>query len=71
MVKKALTYESIKPVLLKNKANILHDLSADNGHFLSSVLAILTGLATNWGGEYVRALKEQEKQEIKTYLGIN
>ena len=70
-MKKALTYESIQPVLAENKNNILGDLNANYAHFLSGVLSILTGVSTNWGGEYVRSLKEEEKQQIKTYLGIN
>ena len=68
---KDLTYESIKPVLVKNKANILQDLSANSIHFVKTVVALLTGVATNWGGEYVDVLTEQEKQRIKAYLGIN
>lgn len=46
-------------------------LWADSDHFLATVLAILNGVSANWGGGFIRALREQEKENIKTYLGIN
>lgn len=71
MVKKALTYESLQPVLAKNKQYILGDLNVNYVKFLSAVTSILSGTSTSWGGEFIRALTEREKQQIKTYLGIN
>lgn len=68
---KALTYESLQPVLAENRKKIINTLLVSGFRFRLGVVNLLTGDSTNWGGESVDVLTEQEKQQIKAYLGIN
>lgn len=71
---KVLTYESIEPVLDENRTETLVTLRITVNKLRNNILFLLTGDVTyqdSWGGVFVNKLTEEEKQKIKTYLGIN
>ena len=71
---KALTYESVEPVLEENNEQVLGVLNADHIQLRSCLLFLLTGdsyYSSYWGSTNIAELSEEDKQKIKTYLGIN
>lgn len=71
---KVLTYESIEPVLDNNRGETLTVLRITANKLRNNILLLLTGDLTyqdSWGGTFIAKLTEEEKQKIKTYLGIS
>ena len=71
---KALPYESIEPVLEENIDKVLNALNISWGELRNAIVYMFTknNLYGNlWGDYHIAELSEQEKQEIKTFLGIS
>lgn len=51
--------------------NVLINMNVDAVSLKNSLLSLLTGKNSLWGYTTVHAFTEEEKQQIKTYLGIN
>lgn len=71
---KALTYESVEPVLEENIPKVLDVLNISWAELRNVIVFMFSSNALYgnlWGDYNIPALSEQEKQEIKTYLGIN
>lgn len=71
---KALTYESIEVVLEENKGKALNVLNADYIQLRSCILYMMTGdpyYSNLWGGTMLPPTTEEDKQKIKTFLGIS
>lgn len=70
---KELTYESVAPVFGDNKDAILTNLNADHDSLRNCVLFLLTGsydYLNLWGDSEIAPPTEEDKQKIKTFLGI-
>lgn len=71
---KALTYESVEPVLEENVSKTLDTLKINGGYLRACVLYLMTGKSnypSTWGNEQLPALTDEDKQNIRTYLGIS
>lgn len=70
---KALTYESVEPVLKDNKKKVLTELNASAYELVNVILYLFTGQGEQhtWGETYIAHFTEEQKQQIKTYLGIS
>lgn len=71
---KSLTYESVEPVLEENIDKVLKTLNISWGELRNVIVYMFTknNLYGNlWGDYHIPELSEQEKQEIKTFLGIS
>lgn len=70
---KVLTYESFAPVFGDNKTAILTSLNADHDALRNCLLFLLTGsydYLNLWGDSEITPPTEEDKQKIKTFLGI-
>ena len=70
---KKLTYESIDPVLKNNKKKALTALNASAYELVNVILYLFTGQSPyhTWGETTIGHFTEEQKQQIKTYLGIS
>lgn len=71
---KALTYESVETVLQENLSKMLENLNINGNYLRACILYLLTGKSNSpstWGDMQIFALTEEDKQSIKTFLGIN
>ena len=71
---KSLTYESVEPVLEDNVSKMLESLKINADYLRGCILFLMSGKTnypSTWGDKTLVLLSEEDKQNIKTYLGIN
>ena len=71
---KVLTYESVETVLEENLSKMLESLNINGNYLRACILYLLTGKSSypsTWGDMQIFALTEEDKQSIKTFLGIS